>query len=128
MGWEGGGAACCTSFTGRQASSLQCCLLLLPCSLQTAQFSSAAAYQAPTPHCSVLTRVHAAYAATKERAERAEAALDMSQATLAQERDSAAAYKVGRVAGQCCCLGLAVGAWTCAYLPHLLNELKDPKQ
>ena len=52
----------------------------------------------------------------------------MSQATLAQERDSAAAYKVGRVAGQCCCLGLAVGAWTRAYLPHLLNELKDPKQ
>lgn len=71
--------------------------------------SSAAACQAPTLHCSVLTRVHAAYAATKERAERAEAALEMSEATLAQERDSAAVYKVGRVAGRCCCCWASCG-------------------
>ncbi|KAI7835772.1 hypothetical protein COHA_010350 [Chlorella ohadii] len=42
---------------------------------------------------SVLSRVHAAYVAAKERAERAEAALEVAEAALAQERDGAEAYK-----------------------------------
>lgn len=48
----------------------------------------------PCRPCSVLTRVHAAYAAAKERAERAEAALELSEAALEQERAGAEAYKV----------------------------------
>lgn len=53
----------------------------------------------PFLHRSVLSRVHAAYMAAKERAERAEAALEVSEAALAQERDSTEAYKVTTRAG-----------------------------
>lgn len=45
--------------------------------------------------CSVLSRVHAAYAVVKERAERAEARLEVAEAQMAQERAAAEAYKVG---------------------------------
>jgi len=49
----------------------------------------------------VLSRVHAAYVAAKECAERAEAALEVAEAALAQERDGAEAYKVAGE-GKCC--------------------------
>ena len=51
----------------------------------------------PLPLCparSVLSRVHAAYAAAKERAERAEAQLAAAEAQLEQERASAEAHTV----------------------------------
>ena len=44
--------------------------------------------------CSVLGRVHAAYAVVKDRAERAEVRLEMAESQLEQERGSAEAYKV----------------------------------
>jgi len=45
--------------------------------------------------CSVLSRMHAAYAVVKERGERAEVRLQMAEAQLEQERAGADAYKVG---------------------------------
>ena len=45
-------------------------------------------------HLSVLSRVHAAYAVVKDRAERAEVRLEMAESALEQERCSGDAYKV----------------------------------
>ena len=73
----------------------------MPCALAAPRRplqQAAAGNRHTMPHTcrprSVLTRVHAAYAAAKERAERAEASLELSEAALAQERAGAEAYKV----------------------------------
>lgn len=49
---------------------------------------------------SVLSRVHAAYAVVKDRAERAEVRLEMAELQLEQERAAADAYKVRQAGGQ----------------------------
>lgn len=79
----------------------------------------------PQPPCrrprSVLSRVHAAYCGVRDRAERAEARLELAEGALAQEQAAAEAYRAsggwegqGRAAGAC---------MTHALLPRLLHAL-----